>query len=770
MKIAHPGNFAFRATSRVSYNHSMHHAYRSDDARREWQLGPALRGILRSFAAALLVERERWALWIPVLLGCGIGVYFSLTVEPAGWVGPSALLVAAVLALLGRRWPPLLLPGIAALTVALGFAVAQLDTWQVSAPVLQRQIGPVRIDGRIAEVDALPEDGQRIILEPRAIQRFDPADLPSRVRVHVRRGGEDLQPGEWISLRAILYPPPAPAMPGAYDFQRRAFFDRLGAVGFAVSPVVEEPAPDGEGPPQWRLAVAALRNTITERITAALPGAGGGIAAAIITGETHAIPEADAAAFRDAGLAHILVIAGLHMGMVAGLAFVGMRAFLALIPAVTLRYPTKKWAAAFALLVTFFYMLLSGATVSSRRSFIMTGLALLAVLVDRLPLSARGLAYAATAIMLLTPLSVTGPSFQMSFAAVGGLIAFYETYRSRLATWHREAGIVGRVALYVLGICITTVVCTVATAPYTIFHFNRFAVFSVAANILAVPITGFWVMPWAMISCALMPLGLEAWGLTAMGWGIDLIATIARDVTSWPGAVVVLPAMPLSCLLLVTCGGLWLIIWQRPWRLWGLAPICAGLVGIALVRPPDLIVAGDAKLIAAMAADGSYMLSGKPQKINVETWTRRAATGVTTPFPVQGSSADGMLSCDAIGCLYHARGRVVALPREEQAIDEDCRNADLVVSTAPVRRRRCRAATQLIDRFDLWRGGAHAIWLDRDGIMIETVEDWRGNRPWVPKRTPAPARSQRPRPPRSERQGVAFNTGARNPGGLNTDE
>jgi competence protein ComEC len=387
-------------------------------------------------------------------------------------------------------------------------------------------------------------------------------------------------------------------------------------------------------------------------------------------------------------------------------------------------------------------------------SFIMTGLVLLGVLVDRLPLSARGLAYAATAILLLTPFSVTGPSFQMSFAAVGALIAFYETYRGRLATWHREAGIVGRVALYALGICLTTVVCTVATAPYTVFHFNRFAMFSVAANVLAVPITGFWVMPWAMVSCALMPLGLESWSLAPMGWGIELIAAIARMVTSWPGAVVVLPAMPLSCLLLVTSGGLWLIIWQRRWRLWGLAPICAGLLGIALVRPPDLVLAGDAKLIAALGADGSYMLQGKPQKINVETWTRRAAASEAgIPFPKRGSSADGALSCDVVGCLYRARGRIVALLRDPQALDEDCRIADLVISLEPARRR-CRAATPVIDRFDLWRGGAHAIWLDPGGITVETVDAWRGDRPWVPKHAPATS----PRPRQGPEEGVALNS------------
>jgi len=691
---------------------------------------------------AALAERERWALWVPALIGCGIGFYFMLAVEPPWWSGPGFIAAAGLAVVLGRRSAGLVLPGLAALIAACGFADAQLQTWLVAAPVLERQLGPVRVEGSIIEVDPLPE-GYRIVVEPRAIERLDAAQLPLRLRVRVTRGGDDMLPGQFVSLRAILYPPPAPAMPGAYDFQRRAYFDRLGAVGFAVSPVERRVATDGEGPATWRVAVASLRSAMTEHILAALPGRTGGVAAAIITGQTHAIPEADATAFRDAGLAHILVIAGLHMGMVAGLAFVALRAFFALIPALSLRYPTKKWAAAFALLVTFSYMLLSGATVSSRRSFVMTGLVMLAVLVDRLQLSARGLAYAATAIMLLTPMSVTGPSFQMSFAAVGALIAFYETYRARLSKWHREAGPVGKVALYALGISLTTVICTVATAPYTIFHFNRFAVYSVAANILAVPITGFWVMPWAMVTCALMPFGLEAWGLQPMGWGIEAIIAIAHGVTAWPGAVVVLPAMPLAGLLLVTAGGLWLCIWQGRWRLWGAPSILLGLLAIALVRPPDLVIAGDGKQIAALDIDGRYMLAGKTKAMNLETWTRRAASEAGAMFPPEGVSADGSLACDRLGCIYRMRGRSVALLRDPQALAEDRRGVDLVVSPEPARRR-CRGAVPVIDRFDLWRGGTHTIWLAPDAITIETVDAWRGERPWVPKHTPrAAARKSR---------------------------
>jgi len=136
--------------------------------------------------------------------------------------------------------------------VALGFAVAQFETWRVVAPVLERQLGPVRIDGSIVETEPLPDNATRITLAPLAIQRLDATHLPSRIRVNVKgdrakSDNEGLLPGDFVSLHAILFPPPAPAMPGAYDFQRRAFFDRLGAVGFAVSAIMKQPPPEGEG-------------------------------------------------------------------------------------------------------------------------------------------------------------------------------------------------------------------------------------------------------------------------------------------------------------------------------------------------------------------------------------------------------------------------------------------------------------------------------------------------------------------------------------------
>ncbi|HLJ65434.1 MAG TPA: ComEC/Rec2 family competence protein, partial [Stellaceae bacterium] len=542
---------------------------------------------------------------------------------------------------------------------------AQFQTWVVAAPVLAHRLGAVGVEGRVVAIDAEPE-GVRLVIEPSHIDRLDPAELPAKVRLRLRTD-TGIRVGAKLALHAVLLPPPAPAMPGAYDFQRRAWFDRIGAVGFVIGP------PELRETPTSRFGIEALRDRVTARIRAALPGDRGDIASALITGSTHAIAPALSGTFRDAGLAHILVIAGLHMGMVAGFVFFAVRAGTALIPRFALNYPTKKWAAGAALLATFFYLLLSGATVPSRRAFAMTGLALLAILVDRLSFSPRAIALAAMAVLLMTPESAAGPSFQMSFAAVAALIAFYEAMSARIADWHRHSSKVRRVWLYLGGIVMTTLVTTVATMPFTIYHFNRVPLYSIAANVVAVPVTGFWVMPWAVISLVLMPLGLEAWGLTPMSWGIGAIATMAEAVTSWPGAVLTVPSMPAAGLALVGVGGAWLVIWQRRWRFLGLAPVMIGFATLLLVRPPDLLIAEDGRLIAVRSSDGNYSPSHeRGPRLTEETWTRHAALTLGSAWPARGMSADEALRCDALGCLYRRHGAVVAFIRQGNALPEDC--------------------------------------------------------------------------------------------------
>lgn len=191
--------------------------------------------------------------------------------------------------------------------------------------------------------------------------------------------------------------------------------------------------------------------------------------------------------------------------------------------------------------------------------------------------------------------------------------------------------------------------------------------------------------------------------------------------------------MPAAGLVLLGLGGLWIAIWTRRWRWLGLLPVALGYASLLLVRPPDLLVAGEGSLVAVRAADGSYLVSSARGEAFVrDTWARRGAGDMGATWPATGVSADGLLVCTAEACRYSTRGRSVTLIRDAAGLEHGCADADLVVSPVPAWRR-CRGPL-IIDSIDIRRKGAHAVWLDPGSIRIETVADWRGVRPWAPAR------------------------------------
>lgn len=684
-------------------------------------------------AGAWLAERERWILWLPVALAAGIGAYFALPDEPARWVGPVGVLVAALVGIVLRGHATGWAAAVAMGTAALGFTLAVERSASVAAPVLDSPTGIVEVEGRIVDIEPLEHGIHRFILDRLVLP---PLDGPTPTRIRVRMTADELHPGQRIALRAALLPPPSPAAPGAYDFSRQAWFLGIGGVGYAIGqPRLVDAAEDDGSVERLRLRLANLRHALSLRITAAIESGGldagvGAVAAALITAERGPVSPDVLQAYRDAGLAHILVIAGMHMSMVAGLVFVALRGGLAAIPAIALRYPIKKWTAAGALLVTFGYLVISGGPIPTQRAFMMNAIMLLAVLIDREAISLRSITWAALVILALRPESLVGASFQMSFAAVYGLIAGYEVLGPRLARWRQTRH--GRWAVpvfYVLGILLTTQIAGTATAFYTIFHFNRYAIYSLLGNFLAVPIVGFWVMPSALLAFCLMPFGLDGWGWQAMGWGIVGVSRIAGWVSTLPGATLDLPSIPVSALVLFTVGGLWLCLWKTRWRLWGLAGMAAALLIYGLHRPPDLLVDPTGQLVAGRAADGSLTVSQlRAAKAVREAWTKQAGQGAEALL--WGDAADDRLRCDGLGCVYRTDRHMVSIARHPQALEDDCRIADVVFVAVPVAHSPCPSARLFIDGRALAHQGTYALWLDGTQVRLQTVSAWQGRRPW----------------------------------------
>ena len=686
-------------------------------------------------ANSFMAESDRWFLWSPVFVGAGIAIYFSLSFEPSLWL-VWGLLVAAIagLYMLRRQQGGVLAIFMALLfCLALGLAVATTRTALVAAPVLTSPWSG-ELTGRLLASETDEKGGLSVVIAPTSMQRLASDAMPARVSLSIRIKDVTIEPGQMLRLRARLLPPPEPVEPDGFDYARKVWFERIGATGFAYT-APEIVSSEGEGAAAW---LARLRARITARVQAEIGGPAGAVAAALITGEKRAIPDAAVNDLRRAGLSHVLSISGLHMVLFAGSLFWLLRAGLALVPALALNYPIKKWAAAVALVGATIYLMISGAGIATQRAWVMISLMFVSILLDRPAISMRNVELAALLILIWQPESFLSASFHMSFAAVVALIAFYETpAMQRFLAADREPPVfpalapVFLVARYIAGIALTTTVAGIATGAFAAFHFDRIAPYSMAGNLGAMPLVSLIIMPAALISLLFMPLGLDHIPLWVMGQGIDAMLAIANYVASWEGSDRFIATAPTSALVAVTLGGLWLALWRKRWRYFGLAAILLGFLLWGQGPRPNILINRDGKLVAMRGADGQLTLSAARPAYAAETWLRHDGD----PRTPKEASKSKFTKCDELGCVWsEPGGPVVAMPKTMDALRDDCTHADVVVARfgLPYHLRKACEVSMIVDYFDLWRNGATTLTRDSSGTWHrQTVRHESGNRPWV---------------------------------------
>jgi competence protein ComEC len=194
-----------------------------------------------------------------------------------------------------------------------------------------------------------------------------------------------------------------------------------------------------------------------------------------------------------------------------------------------------------------------------------------------------------------------------------------------------------------------------------------------------------------------------------------------------------LRALPLAAFLLIVAGGLWFCLWQTRWRRWGAAPMALGVVMALFAVPPDLMVDDDGEHVAARATDGTLvLLRGRATDYTGTTWLGRDADPRVLPFldaPRAKNRPKG-LHCDSWGCTYRLpAGKLLALSDAPASLADDCAEADIVIARIPMRRA-CTKPLLVIDRFALWRFGAHELWLSGGSIKVRHVQEARGDRFW----------------------------------------
>lgn len=583
-------------------------------------LGPGARisyieKVLASLAGLVASQRGHLFHWAPVAFATGIGIWFALPVEPA-WSTYIILGILCAGCLPFAFWgPETLRPFVIGLILAcLGGLTIGYRAHSVAAPVLEFRFYGA-IEGRVVKIDRSLSDKPRLTLDNVVLEGLSPRETPAIVRVslHGRAEGDQADMGATVILTGHLSPPQGPAEPGGFDFRRSAWFDRIGAVGYTRSPVLELEAPDHRG---GTLLIARLRQSIADGLRATIPGEQGGFAAAILTGDRSGISRATTENLRNSSLAHLLSISGLHMALLSGFVFMIFRSGLALVPFVSLRFPTKKIAAVIAFVAASFYLMLSGGATPTVRAYVMTSLVLFAVLLDRRALTLRAIAFAALIILIGQPEALVQPGFQMSFGATVALVVAFQMLE-------RPSGVARRVPKWMgaLGtLFLSSLVAGLATAPIAAAHFNRIADFSILANMLSVPVMGSVVMPAAVIAALLWPLGFAAPALWVMEMGNRWILWVAEFVTDLPGAVSYVPAAPNLFLPVFASGALVLLLWQGVGKFVGLIPMVAALVLWAQAERPLVLIADTGGIFGVLTEEGRVLSKATGQGFIARSW------------------------------------------------------------------------------------------------------------------------------------------------------
>ena len=478
-----------------------------------------------------------------------------------------------VLVLVGLRYRAAL---VAAACAAGFFWAAACAQWRMSdwlAPQLEGR--DIAVVGVVSALPALMERGVRFELD------VESADgelrLPGKVLVSwYRNAGDDdaggapvtaVHAGERWAFTVRLRRPHGLVNPHGFDYEAWLLERGIGATGY----VRARPEPRRLGASKSFLdLVERAREAVRDRLNAVLgatPAAG--ILAALAVGDQRAISREEWQLFNRTGVTHLMSISGLHVTLVSGLVAWLVATLWRRVPALTLRLPARKAAAAGAIFGALGYTLLAGYGVPAQRTFWMVSVVALALWCGRISSPWRVLALALAAIVLFDPWAPLAPGLWLSFGAV--LLIFYAAVGwsepgSKLAQWTRIQWAI-----------------TVGLAPAALLLFGQISVAGPLANAAAIPLVSVVITPLALIA-AVVPVDAL---LHLCAWLVQWLLEFLEWCAALPGALWQQHVPPLWSVVAALAGAAWVLAPRGiPWRASGFAlmapAFCVTLPGPAM--------------------------------------------------------------------------------------------------------------------------------------------------------------------------------------------
>ena len=455
-------------------------------------------------------------------MAMGCALYFSLDSEPSKFV-IGALCAAFIAGLFLRKH----IVARAAALFTFGALYAAAYTHILATPQITRDIRDRTIIGVVKNID-YTDSKTRLSIQIDG-KYIDTTGAPI-VRVSISDAGT-INIGDTVRAVVNLYRPNAPYADGAFNYARWAYFNHLTATGYIKDYEIVSHDP----PHNMNTVRDAIHNKSNSFLVDSL-----------VLGYKNAVPRDDSPIWTSTGVGHVWSISGFHMTLVGGWLFALFYSIFRLIAPITRRVPARVPATICAWMGLILYLFLSGCDVATMRALLMTTLIFAAVVFGRSAISLRNVCVAMWIIILINPHYVMQAGFQLSFAAIFGLIWFWGVIKPKMPE--------NKILKVLCTAALTSIVATVFTAPFVIAHFGAFPLYSLVGNLVLLPIFSVAIMPLVILGTFTAMLGWHA-PLALAATIYDAGLRIAHVITDLPYASLPMPNMPNAALIIFIVAG-----------------------------------------------------------------------------------------------------------------------------------------------------------------------------------------------------------------------
>ncbi len=611
--------------------------------------------------------------------------------------------------------------------VILGFFIIKFQTNNLDTNILSQNLKNSNISARLINIEDFDKD-YRFTFDNVKIKGKNHLIL-DKIRVKFSKEFGHPVIGKYYDFETSLIPPFEPSVVGGFNFARYSYYKNFSASGRSFNPwKISKSQKENDFFDRVYFSFLNFRDSINRKISTYLSYNTSGVIMSMMTGERYAISKEISENYKNSGISHLLAISGFHMTLIVGFSFFLIRFLFAFIMPIANRYNTKKLAVIFALIVSIFYLFISGARLPTQRAFLMILFALGAVVLDRNPLSIRFVSITAILILLFSPDALINAGFQMSFIAVITLIKLYEIRDKWIIKNNPANKIMKKTSIKILnffwGNILTAFFVGLTITPFIIYNFNNVQIYSVLGNLAAIPIFSFIVMPAILFAFLFMPFNLDFIFLKIAEFGVEGINYFANIIGSLPYASIDMKSMSILSLIFIVFGFIWFFLWEGKWKRFGILLLILGGINYAISPKATVFVNSYGNIFGINTNNGfvTLNLSKYPHsKMVIGDWVKSVGdnsfkTTTKTEYTINNTN--------------------ISFIDKYKDYKKACLKSDVIFTTFDKEKAFYKCKKPVFDKIFLKESMGVQFYINNKNYRYETIKDYIGIRPWSVKLRP----------------------------------